>query len=70
MEQIWSYSSLVKTIEDLRQTQYDCNNGNHEEKLLQLWDLLVPNMKLDSRVTKQWQFIGFQGGFINTGIEN
>ncbi|KAK6644370.1 hypothetical protein RUM43_000637 [Polyplax serrata] len=61
MEQIWSYNNLVNTIEELRKTPYDCNNPCHEEKLLQLWSLLVPDVKLVSRVTKQWQYIGFQG---------
>ncbi len=27
----------------------------------QLWDLLMPAVKLESRVTKQWGNIGFQG---------
>lgn len=29
--------------------------------LLQLWDLLMPSEKLESRITKQWGNIGFQG---------
>ncbi|KAL0271119.1 UNVERIFIED_CONTAM: hypothetical protein PYX00_008322 [Menopon gallinae] len=61
MEQIWGFSNLKKTVEDLRCTQYDSNNPAHEEKLLNLWTLLVPDEKLESRVTKQWQYIGFQG---------
>lgn len=27
----------------------------------QLWGLLMPNIKLESRITKQWGDIGFQG---------
>lgn len=27
----------------------------------QLWDLLMPTVKLESRITKQWGDIGFQG---------
>ncbi|EEB14508.1 ELMO domain-containing protein, putative [Pediculus humanus corporis] len=61
LEQIWSYDNLVRTIEELRRTNYDFSNENHEKKLLKLWNLLVPDVKLNNRVTKQWQFIGFQG---------
>lgn len=61
MEQIWGFSILKKTVEELRCTKYDSNNPLHEEKLLKLWTLLVPNENLESRVTKQWQYIGFQG---------
>jgi ELMO domain-containing protein len=64
LEQIWSYKSLVNDIEDLRCCQFDSNNPQHEEKLLKLWDLLVPNDKLEARVTKQWQYIGFQVSLI------
>ncbi|CAG9795240.1 unnamed protein product [Diatraea saccharalis] len=61
LEQIWSYKSLVDEVEELRRSQFDSNNPEHEEKLLRLWTLLVPDVKLESRVTKQWQLIGFQG---------
>lgn len=61
LEQIWSYRNLMYTIEELRRTQFDSNNPEHENKLLKLWSLLVPNEALESRVTKQWQHIGFQG---------
>lgn len=27
----------------------------------QLWELLMPTIKLESRITKQWGDIGFQG---------
>lgn len=60
LEEIWSYRSLLNEVEDLRKTQYDSNNLDHEEKLLKLWSLLVPNEELENRVTKQWQYIGFQ----------
>lgn len=61
LEQIWSYKCLVDDVERLRQTQFDSNNDEHENKLLKLWSLLVPHVTLDARVTKQWQYIGFQG---------
>ncbi|KAF9801094.1 hypothetical protein SFRURICE_019256 [Spodoptera frugiperda] len=55
LEQIWSYRSLVDQVEQLRQTQFDSTNDDHEDKLLQLWSLLVPDTPLEARVTKQWQ---------------
>lgn len=60
LEQIWSYRFLINEVEELRTIQFDSNNADHEEKLLRLWALLVPNEELESRVTKQWQSIGFQ----------
>lgn len=60
LEQIWSYRSLMDEVEEIRRTQFDSGNPEHEEKLLRLWSLLVPHDKLEKRVTKQWQYIGFQ----------
>ncbi|KAM3967252.1 ELMO domain-containing protein 2 [Aphomia sociella] len=61
LEQIWSYRSLINEVEELRQVQFDSSDLEHEEKLLKLWSLLVPNEPLEGRITKQWQSIGFQG---------
>ncbi|CAG4915219.1 unnamed protein product [Colias eurytheme] len=61
LQQIWCYRQLLDEVEDLRCTQYDSKNLQHEEKLLTLWKLLQPNELLEDRVTKQWQNIGFQG---------
>lgn len=58
--QIWSYRQLVDEVEDLRCTQYDSNNPDHEAKLLRLWNLLMPDRPLEARITKDWQDIGFQ----------
>lgn len=60
LEQIWSYKNLVIEVEELRTIQFDSNNIEHEEKLLKLWSLLVPDETLESRISKQWQYIGFQ----------
>lgn len=51
---------LYYIVEKLRITPYDCDNIDHEKKLYELWDLLMPEQKLPSRITKQWQDIGFQ----------
>ncbi|XP_053603735.1 ELMO domain-containing protein 2 [Plodia interpunctella] len=61
LEQIWSYRNLINEVEEIRCIKFDSNNLEHEEKLLKLWSLLVPNEPLESRVSKQWQDIGFQG---------
>ncbi|KAI8424291.1 hypothetical protein MSG28_002841 [Choristoneura fumiferana] len=61
LAQIWSYRLLLEEVEEMRKTHYDSSLPEHEEKLLKLWSLLVPNEDLESRVTKQWQYIGFQG---------
>lgn len=60
VETIWGYRQLYSDIEALRVTMYDCDNLEHEEKLMRLWKLLMPDQSLEARVTKQWQDIGFQ----------
>lgn len=59
--QITGHSSLYATVEDLRKEVFNSENQEHETMLLKLWDLLMPTVKLESRITKQWGDIGFQG---------
>lgn len=59
--QITGYKSLYVSVEDLRKEVFDSEKSEHEAMLLKLWDLLMPTVKLESRVTKQWGDIGFQG---------
>lgn len=61
IETIWSYRRLYADIEDIRKVQFDSSDREHEKKLLKLWRLLMPDEPLKSRITKQWQDIGFQG---------
>lgn len=61
VEQIYGFKRLVAMIEQLRTTQFSSDNEEHERKLLSLWSHLVPDTPLESRITKQWQEIGFQG---------
>jgi len=49
VEQIWGYRQLVAEAEYLRQTQFDCDNFEHERKLYDLWDCLMPDEKLESK---------------------
>jgi hypothetical protein len=61
IEQLHGYETLRRDVELLRTELYDAKNPKHEEKLLKLWSALMPDIELTSRVTKQWQDIGFQG---------
>ncbi|XP_017056813.1 ELMO domain-containing protein 2 [Drosophila ficusphila] len=58
---IWGYRRLMYQLEQLRAERYDSDNLVHEQKLLRLWELLMPEAPLTGRVSKQWQDIGFQG---------
>lgn len=61
-EKIWGFKRLFCLVEELRSTQYDCENAEHERKLLGLWKLLMGSEEtLEGRVSNQWQTIGFQG---------
>ncbi|XP_068177394.1 ELMO domain-containing protein 2 [Antennarius striatus] len=59
--QITGHSSLCVSVEDMRKQVFTSESQEHEAKLLKLWDLLMPAVKLESRITKQWGDIGFQG---------
>lgn len=61
VELIWGYRQLCVECEELRKTPYNSDNPEHEQLLLKLWNLLMPHETLDTRITKQWQQIGFQG---------
>ncbi|KAL4230242.1 ELMO domain-containing protein 1 [Mactra antiquata] len=59
--QINSYIRLQHSIEDLRLIKYDCDNTDHEEKLMKLWNILTDGEELTSRKCSQWTQLGFQG---------
>lgn len=58
--QIWSYKHLMHEVERLRSINYDSDNLDHEQKLIELWQYLMPQQPLEGRISKQWQEIGFQ----------
>ncbi|KAL7079474.1 hypothetical protein ACQ4LE_000992 [Meloidogyne hapla] len=61
MRQIKGYQKLCQEVEHRRLEVY-CNKiPEHEKELLRLWALLKPNEPLISRLSNQWQDIGFQG---------
>nr|XP_025961920.1 ELMO domain-containing protein 2 isoform X2 [Dromaius novaehollandiae] len=59
--QISGYKKLYLNVESLRKVPYDADNEEHEEQLIELWNLLMPHENLKARITKQWCDIGFQG---------
>nr|XP_020638726.1 ELMO domain-containing protein 2 isoform X2 [Pogona vitticeps] len=59
--QISGCRKLYLAVEDLRKDPYNSDNKEHEEQLMELWNLLMPHEKLKARITKQWCDIGFQG---------
>lgn len=61
IEQIWGYRQMLVEVESLRKIAYDSDNLEHERKLCELWSYLMPDVPLQSRISKQWQDIGFQG---------
>lgn len=61
IKSIWSYRRLCADVEDMRKISFDSDNFDHENKLLKLWRLLMPESPLECRISKQWQDIGFQG---------
>nr|SVE75294.1 EOG090X0AMT [Daphnia dolichocephala] len=58
---IWSLKQLLHDLENIRTTGYDSFNVEHEQKLLELWTLLMPMTELESRISNSWKDIGFQG---------
>ncbi|KAI7907783.1 uncharacterized protein BX663DRAFT_482060 [Cokeromyces recurvatus] len=58
---IYETNQLLFEIERQMSTKYDSTNEVHEKKLLQLWNYMKPDTKLESRLSKQWVEIGFQG---------
>lgn len=61
VEAIYGYKRLVTIVDEMRLVKYDSTNPEHESKLLAIWNNLMPDTKLEARITKQWQMIGFQG---------
>ncbi|RIB15233.1 ELMO/CED-12 family-domain-containing protein [Gigaspora rosea] len=61
LTQIRDSYKLAHEINDRATTKFDSNNKQHEKKLLELWDLLMPDEQLEGRYSEQWTKIGFQG---------
>ncbi|XP_022100304.1 ELMO domain-containing protein 2-like [Acanthaster planci] len=61
LEQICGYRCLLAEVEAIRKENYQSVRQDHEEKLIKLWNLLMPDTPLENRISKQWGIIGFQG---------
>ncbi|XP_028404052.1 ELMO domain-containing protein 1-like [Dendronephthya gigantea] len=61
LTQICGYIDLIDIVEKKKNVAFSSENKEHEEKLLQLWSLLMPSTTLESRISSQWGEIGFQG---------
>ncbi|KAK9504453.1 hypothetical protein O3M35_010779 [Rhynocoris fuscipes] len=61
LEHIWGYQQLIHEVETLRLLQFDSSVEEHENKLTRLWTALQPDVPLESRISRQWTDIGFQG---------
>ncbi|XP_074651247.1 ELMO domain-containing protein 2-like [Tubulanus polymorphus] len=61
LNQLCGYRLLMADVEKMRKIIYTDENQNHEASLMKLWANLMPNTPLESRITKQWTDIGFQG---------
>jgi len=48
-------------VEGTMPEPYNKENRIHERMLLELWDLVFPDRKLENRVSEQWKAMGFQG---------
>ncbi|KAK3579958.1 hypothetical protein CHS0354_033476 [Potamilus streckersoni] len=59
--QICGYRELLTNVEQLRKTKYTSDNPEHEQTLMHLWKLLMPDDELQTRASEQWKHIGFQG---------
>ncbi|XP_033743760.1 ELMO domain-containing protein 2-like [Pecten maximus] len=59
--QICGYKKLKNEVESIKKVLYSAENPDHETKLLKLWEVMMPDVKLEMRVSNQWKELGFQG---------
>lgn len=54
------YNALISCVQESKKP-YSSENSKHEDSLLELWRVLMPDEKLEDRKCKQWEKLGFQG---------
>ncbi|OWF37266.1 ELMO domain-containing protein 2-like [Mizuhopecten yessoensis] len=59
--QICGYKKLKNDVDTIRRVSYSAENSDHEKILLELWDNMMPGVKLETRICNQWKELGFQG---------
>ena len=53
--------NLINDLNLRAASKYEKDNKQHERKLLEIWECLMPTEDLKSRISSQWTKIGFQG---------
>ncbi|GAA5794809.1 hypothetical protein HPULCUR_000156 [Helicostylum pulchrum] len=61
LNRIYDTNQVLYSIEQQVKTKYDSNNSEHEQQLMDLWNRMKPDTPLETRISKQWVDIGFQG---------
>ncbi len=57
-----AYNKLINEIETFRNKQFSFDNVQHADLLFKIWlKLKGPEDKLETKITKRWSEIGFQG---------
>lgn len=57
-----AYNQLISEIETFRTKQFSFDNGQHADLLFKVWSQLKGvDDKLETKITKRWSEIGFQG---------
>lgn len=61
LQTINSYNNVVELLERLRLEPFSYENSDHKKQLVEIWNGLVEDRKIDEPVlTKDWTDIGFQ----------
>ena len=56
------HNRLINEVETFREKKFSFENAQHAEILFKVWsNLKGADDKLESRITKRWTEIGFQG---------
>jgi len=55
-----AYNSLISNVEEVRKQAFSWESNDNKQKLVELWEGLT-NEKLEFKISKRWQDIGFQG---------
>eukprot|EP00033_Pygsuia_biforma_P003337 GCRY01003656.1.p1 GENE.GCRY01003656.1~~GCRY01003656.1.p1 ORF type:complete len:749 (+),score=227.62 GCRY01003656.1:207-2453(+) len=51
----------IDVLQLRKEIPYDKENPEHEKLLMEFWHTCLPDKELDSRVSKMWGLLGFQG---------
>lgn len=60
LRELHCYNYTLYVLENKKNTKYNKNKPEHEQKLLGLWENLKPKENLKARVSEQWISLGFQ----------